>query len=138
MEIYALIHYKINTLQVYRNKSLKKEHLQCSNLTHFSALVNVLKKVENVQSVNKVFMLDDRKVTVDILCDNGVTWMKVIARNPKSVSRICEGDASYGVRTVLDQAEEYIECSKSYPCLFQSPKVKQFAIKLIKIKTVIF
>ncbi|CAG9829136.1 unnamed protein product [Diabrotica balteata] len=106
-----------------KNNSLKKEHLQCSNLTHFSALIDTLKTVERCQSVNKVFVLDDRKITVDIISDGGLTWTKVIARNPKSVSQICMGNASYGVRSIIDQAEEYIRCAKQYPCLFQFPKI---------------
>ncbi|XP_066150715.1 UPF0415 protein C7orf25 homolog [Euwallacea fornicatus] len=109
--------------KVYKNKNLKKEHLQCSNLTHFSALVDTLKTVQNCYSVNKIFNLDDRKITVDIICDNGLTWIKVIARNPKSLSQIYMGNASYGVRSIVDQADEYIECTKTHPCLFQTPKI---------------
>ncbi|CAG9859003.1 unnamed protein product [Phyllotreta striolata] len=103
--------------------SLKKEHLQCSNLTHFSALINVLKTVDRCQSLNKVFLLDDRKITVDIISDGGLTWTKVIARNPKSVSQICMGNSSFGVRSIIDQAEDYVDCAKLHPCLFQSPKI---------------
>ncbi|KAL3278119.1 hypothetical protein HHI36_013464 [Cryptolaemus montrouzieri] len=33
------------------------------------------------------------------------------------------GDTSYGVRSILDQAREFAECSKLYPCLFQTPTV---------------
>ncbi|KAJ8929580.1 hypothetical protein NQ314_017717 [Rhamnusium bicolor] len=33
------------------------------------------------------------------------------------------GNSSYGVRSIIDQAEEYVECSKLYPCLFQTPKI---------------
>lgn len=109
--------------KAHKNNSLKKEHLQCSNLTHFSALVNTLRTVEKCQSVNKVFVLDGRKITVDIISDGGLTWTKVIARNPKSVSQICMGNASYGVRSIIDQADEYIKCAKMHPCLFQSPKI---------------
>ncbi|VEN62925.1 unnamed protein product [Callosobruchus maculatus] len=109
--------------KTYKNNTIKKEHLQCSNLTHFSALINTLDTVQNCQSVNKVFMLEDRKVTVDIVSDGGLIWTKVIARNPKSVSQICMGNASYGVRSIIDQAEEYVECAKLYPCLFQIPKI---------------
>ncbi|XP_018564750.1 UPF0415 protein C7orf25 homolog [Anoplophora glabripennis] len=109
--------------KVLKNNQLKKEHLQCSNLTHFAALINVLKTVENCKSVNKVFLLNDKKVTVDIVSDGGLTWTKVIARNPKSVSQICMGNASYGVRSIIDQAEEFSECAKFQPCLFQTPKI---------------
>ncbi|KAL1505890.1 hypothetical protein ABEB36_005344 [Hypothenemus hampei] len=109
--------------KVYKNGHLKMEHLQCSNLKHFSALVETLKTVDNCISVNKVLILEDRKIIVDIICDHGLTWMKVIARNPKSLSQIYMGNASYGVRSIVDQGEEYIECAKLNPCLFQTPKV---------------
>lgn len=86
--------------------------------------MDVLKTVENCKSVNKVFLLDDKKVTVDIVSDGGLTWTKVVARNPKSLSQICMGNASYGVRSIIDQAEEFSECAKQHPCLFQTPKVQ--------------
>lgn len=110
-------------LQICKTGNIKKEHLQCTNLTHFGALIRSLAEVRSCIGVNKVFNLEDRKIVVDIICDNGLTWMKVIARNPKSLSQICMGDASYGVRSIIDQAQEYIECAPKYPCLFQTPKV---------------
>lgn len=73
--------------------------------------------------MQKTFNLFDRKLVVDIVCDKGLSWVKVIARNPKSLSQICMGDSSYGVRSIFDQAKEYIECASLYPCLFQTPKV---------------
>ncbi|CAH1173620.1 unnamed protein product [Phaedon cochleariae] len=109
--------------KVCKNNLIKKEHLQCSNLTHFSALINTMRTLDNCQSVNKVFVLETRKITVDIISDGGLTWTKVIARNPKSVSQICMGNASYGVRSIIDQAEEYVRCASLYPCLFQTPKI---------------
>ena len=80
--------------------------------------------IEKCVCVNKVVVLDDRKIVIDIICDGGLTWMKVIARNPKSLSQICMGDASYGVRSVIDHAEDYLECAKLNPHLFQIPKVR--------------
>ncbi|XP_023021806.2 UPF0415 protein C7orf25 homolog [Leptinotarsa decemlineata] len=109
--------------KAYKNNSIKKEHLQCSNLTHFSALIDTLKDVKTCQSINKIFTLEDRKIHVDIISDNGLTWIKVIARNPKSLSQICLGNGSYGVKSIIDQAEEYVKCAKLYPCLFQTPKI---------------
>lgn len=84
-----------------------------------------MKTVETCQSVNKVFLLDDRKITVDVISNGGLTWMKVIARNPKSVSQICMGNGSYGVKSILDQGKEYVKCAKLYPCLFQTPQVRK-------------
>lgn len=109
--------------QICKTDSIKKEHLQCSNLTHFGALIQTLSNVKDCVSVCKPFYLDDRKLLVDIVCDKGLTWVKVVARNPKSLSQISMGDASFGVRSVVDQAQEFIECAKLYPHMFQIPTV---------------
>lgn len=82
-----------------------------------------MREVKNCIGLIKSFNLKDRKIVVDIVSDNGLSWIKVIARNPKSIRQICLGETNYGVRSIIDQAEEFIECSKLYPCLFQTPKV---------------
>ncbi|XP_022908756.1 UPF0415 protein C7orf25 homolog [Onthophagus taurus] len=109
--------------KVYKTNTIKKEHLQCTNLTHYSALLNTLKTVTNCTNLSKVFTLNDRKLVVDIVCDGGLSWIKVVARNPKSLSQICAGETNYGVRSILDQAKEFIECSILYPTLFQKPQI---------------
>ncbi|KAF5273415.1 hypothetical protein FQA39_LY07432 [Lamprigera yunnana] len=108
---------------ISNEQRIKKEHLQCSNLTHFKAVVATLNKIDNCQAVNKVFNLEESKLSVDIVCDDGLTWIKVIARNPKSLTQISLGDTSYGVRSVLDQANEYLKCAELNPCYFQKPKI---------------
>lgn len=129
-KLHRKIKQELNFLRkIYKTNSIKKEHLQCTNLTHFTALVKKLSEVENCIAVHKVFNLDDRKLVIDIVCDNGLSWMKVIARNPKSLSQICMGDSSYGVRSIFDQAKEYIECAPLYPCLFQTPKVTTICLQ---------
>lgn len=50
----------------------------------------------------------------------------VIARNPKSLSALSAGKASYGARSILDQAEDYLECAQLYPCMYQPPKACTF------------
>lgn len=82
-----------------------------------------MENVNNCTSVCKPFYLDDRKLVVDIVCDNGLTWLKVVARNPKSLSQVSMGDASFGVRSVVDQAQEFVDCAKLYPHMFQTPTV---------------
>lgn len=67
--------------------------------------------------------MGDRKILVDIVCDDGLMWIKVVARNPKSINQICMGNSNYGVRSILDQANDFLECAKLYPCLFQTPAV---------------
>ncbi|XP_044756203.1 UPF0415 protein C7orf25 homolog [Coccinella septempunctata] len=106
------------------NRSYKKEHLQCSNLSHFTAVLNVLDTTKDNVSVMKVFKSGAaRNVTVDIVCENGLKWIKVVARNPKSLSQISMGDTSYGSRSVIDKARDFVAVSKQFPRLFQTPSV---------------
>lgn len=124
-KLHAKIHQELKFLKkISTSNSVKKEHLQCSNLTHFSALCDSLRNVKDCTSVYKIFNLDGKKVTVNIICDNGLTWKKVVKRNPKSITQICMGNGNYGARSIFEQAEEYLECAKLNPCMFQSPKVR--------------
>lgn len=110
--------------QILMTKSYKKEHLHCSNLSHFTAVLNVLEYTKDNVSVMKVFKSSaNRNVVVDIVCDNGLKWVKVVARNPKSLSQISMGDTSYGSRSVIDKARDFTAVSKQYPRLFQTPIV---------------
>ncbi|KOB76904.1 Uncharacterized protein OBRU01_04710 [Operophtera brumata] len=88
---------------------VKWEHLSCSNLRHFEAMVECSRR-PGVIAVSKVFHLDDStKLLVDIVSDGGKSWTKVIARNPKSLSALSSGNASYGARSILDQAVDYVD-----------------------------
>ncbi|KAL4711706.1 hypothetical protein ACJJTC_003473 [Scirpophaga incertulas] len=111
----------LNRLQ--KSKKFKVEQLSCSNLRHLGAMVQTAVK-PGVLAVCKVFHLnDDNKLLVDIISNKGKVWTKVIARNPKSLTALSTGKASYGARSILDQAEDYLECAKLYPCMYQPPQV---------------
>lgn len=68
----------------------------------------------------------ENPLRVDIVCDNGMKWVKVIARNTKSLIEAAQGRASYGAKSIVDQAEEYVQCAKENLCMFQEPKVRVF------------
>ncbi|XP_049869768.1 UPF0415 protein C7orf25 homolog [Pectinophora gossypiella] len=109
--------------KLQKSKKVKIEQLACSNLRHLGAMVECALR-PGVVAVCKIFHINDEsKLVIDIICDEGKTWCKVIARNPKSLSALSSGNASYGARSILDQAEDYIECAKLYPCMYQLPKV---------------
>lgn len=69
--------------------------------------------------------MEDRgsKLRVDIVADGGATWIKVIARNPKSLSDAVHGRTSYGSKSILEQAEEYVEAAEANPHMFKPPRV---------------
>lgn len=86
-----------------------------------------LLRSSNLQHVNYALSCagTDRstRLRIDIICESGATWKKIVARNPKSLSDAVHGRAGYGAKSILDQAEEYMEAANLYPCLFKTPKV---------------
>ncbi|CAH0729306.1 unnamed protein product, partial [Brenthis ino] len=124
LKLQRKIYQEIDFLKRLRNsKKVKIEQLSCSNLRHLGAMVNCAIR-PGVISVLKVFHInEERKLLVDVISEEGKIWTKVIARNPKSLSALSSGKASYGARSILDQAEDYLECASLYPCIYQSPKV---------------
>jgi len=109
--------------------TLKKEHILCSNLVHLNSIISQLFRVDNPVSVMQPFNLSyadgtvEKKVNVDIVCDGGFCWVKVVARNPKALQLNSQGGSQYGQRSILDQVREFVKCSKQNQKMFKSPKV---------------
>lgn len=62
--------------QLQKSGKVKWEHLSCSNLRHFEAMVECSKRT-GVTAVSKVFHLDNStKLLVDIVSDGGKSWTK--------------------------------------------------------------
>ncbi|XP_014370923.2 UPF0415 protein C7orf25 homolog [Papilio machaon] len=124
LKLQRKIRQEIHFLQrLQKSDKIKIEQLACSNLRHLSALVDCATRPGAV-AVCKIFHIsDENKLLVDVISDNGKIWNKVIARNPKSLSALSSGNASYGARSIVDQAQDYVECAKLYPCMYQPPKV---------------
>ena len=40
---------------------------------------------------------------MDIVCEGGGTWLKVVARNPRALALNCLGGNQFGQRSILDQ-----------------------------------
>ena len=47
--------------------------------------------------------IDTKKVNVDIVCDKGATWIKVVARNAKALNQNVQGGSQFGQRNIIDQ-----------------------------------
>ena len=111
-------------------RGLKAEHLECSNLTHLKAISQTLQKCHGLTDILKSFQFkrgDDgqkRKICVDAVCDGGSTWIKVVARNSKALELCSDGSQQFGQKSVVDQAEQFVECAKQNPYLFRTPTVK--------------
>lgn len=97
----------------------------CSNLTYFKSLVFVLRQVKGLRAVDYPIPITNSPKTlrIDIVCDNGATWIKVIARNSKSIKDTVEGKGSYMARSIVDQAEDIVDAAQLNPHLYHAPKV---------------
>lgn len=113
-------------MQVLAANQVKINHIACSNLVHFNYLVETLSRTADVQHLDyPVKICGSRKSNgrIDIVANKGCTWIKVIARNPKALSDVVNGEASYGTKSILDHADYYIRASEENPCRFDAPKV---------------
>ncbi|XP_015120785.1 UPF0415 protein C7orf25 homolog [Diachasma alloeum] len=120
------INQEIRFLEKVRSTdSVKREHLQSTNLIHLNALVERLLSSKNPTEVLKPFKLpdSDSRLTVDIICNGGAAWIKVIARNARALTLISLGNGEYGQKSVLDQAEIYLKCATMYPHHYKSPEI---------------
>ena len=106
---------------------LKKEHINCSNLVHLGSIIEQLFLVENPSSVLQPFNLSQdgkvKKICVDIVCDRGQSWLKVVARNPIALDQNCQGGSQFGQRSFTDQVREMVKCAAQNELLFRVPTV---------------
>nr|XP_050855828.1 UPF0415 protein C7orf25 homolog [Vespula vulgaris] len=109
--------------KVQSTGNVKKEHLQSTNLIHLDAMVMRLFNSKEPISVMKPFKYERSRLEIDIVCMSGGSWVKVIARNAKALTLISLGNGEYGQKSVLDQAESYLQCAKHHPHLYKSPEI---------------
>lgn len=131
---------EINFLRkVLKKHDVKIEHVKCTNLGHLEALVNcALKHSNGCSGILETLELrtdggDSKRVCVDVVADNGQTWIKVVARNPKALSLLSAGEGEFGQRTITDQAKEFLACASQHPYHFKAPKVAFFFASGIEI-----
>ncbi|XP_060761213.1 UPF0415 protein C7orf25 homolog [Neoarius graeffei] len=108
--------------------AIKESHLQSTNLTHLKAVVESAESLENVISVLHVFAYegrDGRKQTlvVDVVANRGHTWVKAIGRKAEALHNIWQGRGQYGDKSVIRQAEDYLEASRQQPIQYSNPHI---------------
>lgn len=125
-------------MQVIRTKTLKENHITSSNFVNYEFLIKTLRLQQGVVDINAVFPLESRDspLRVDIVANNGLKWIKVIARNSKSIEDAAKGCVSFGARSVLDQASDYLEASELHFCMFQRPKVIAKSLTKLSINAI--
>ncbi|XP_072524981.1 UPF0415 protein C7orf25 homolog [Salminus brasiliensis] len=107
---------------------IKESHLQSTNLTHLRAIVESAESLENVVSVLHVFAYegpDGHKQTlvVDVVANAGHTWVKAIGRKAEALHNIWQGRGQYGDKSVIHQAEDFLEASRQQPVQYSNPHI---------------
>ncbi|KTG03092.1 hypothetical protein cypCar_00009700 [Cyprinus carpio] len=107
---------------------IKESHLQSTNLTHLRAIVESAENLENVVSVLHVFAYegpDGQKQTlvVDVVANSGHTWVKAIGRKAEALHNIWQGRGQYGDKSVIRQAEDFLEASRQQPVQYSNPHI---------------
>lgn len=107
---------------------IKESHLQSTNLTHLKAIVESAESLEGVVSVLHVFAYDDpdgvkQSLVVDVVANGGHTWVKAIGRKAEALHNIWQGRGQYGDKSVVHQAEDFIQASRQQPVQYSNPHI---------------
>lgn len=111
-------------IKVRSSGVVKKEYIKSTNLIHLNAMVERLLSANEPIGVMKPFKTSaSSRLEVDVVCNNGAFWIKVIARNAKALTLISLGNGEYGQKSVLDQANSYLKCAEIHPHRYKSPQI---------------
>ncbi|NXJ13495.1 CG025 protein, partial [Odontophorus gujanensis] len=107
---------------------IKESHLQSTNLTHLQAVVQSAENLEDVVSVLHVFAYEDRfgnkqTLVVDVVANGGHTWVKAIGRKAEALHNIWLGRGQYGDKSVIEQAEDFLQASRQQPVEYSNPHI---------------
>lgn len=89
------------------------------------SVIQMVKKAHNEKTdgQDEGEVEEDFSVTVDIICNKGSSWVKVIARNAQALHLIWAGRGNYGTNTLFFQAEDYLQLAKENPINYSAPNV---------------
>uniref|UniRef100_A0A8C5MI20 Uncharacterized protein n=1 Tax=Leptobrachium leishanense TaxID=445787 RepID=A0A8C5MI20_9ANUR len=84
--------------------------------------------LEDVDSNLHVFGYDDQfgekqTLVVDVVANTGHTWVKAIGRKAEALHKIWLGWGQYGDKSIIKQAEDYVEASRQQPVQYSSPHI---------------
>lgn len=116
-------------------EKLKEEHLRSSNLFHLSAIVTCCSQMPGIVKILEPFNYVEeiefpgeihaahKRVVVDVVCDYGGTWIKVVARNPRALLQSSLGAGKFGRRSIVEQVEDMKVCANQNPYMYSCPKI---------------
>lgn len=107
---------------------VKESHLHSTNLTHLTAIVESAQSLEGVVALLHVFTYRDaagrhRTLVVDVVANGGMTWVKAVGRKAEALHNIWQGRGQYGDKSIIRQAEDFLQASRELPVHYQPPLV---------------
>lgn len=107
---------------------VKESHLHSTNLTHLTAIVESAQSLEDVVALLHVFTYHDdssrrRTLVVDVVANGGLTWVKAVGRKAEALHNIWQGRGQYGDKSIVRQAEDFLQASRHQPVHYQHPHV---------------
>ncbi|XP_013855230.1 UPF0415 protein C7orf25 homolog isoform X2 [Austrofundulus limnaeus] len=107
---------------------VKESHLHSTNLTHLNAIVDSARSLEHVVALLHVFTYQDaagqrRTLVVDVVANGGLTWVKAVGRKAEALHNIWQGRGQFGDKSIIRQAEEFLQASHQQPVHYQHPHV---------------
>uniref|UniRef100_A0A0R3RGX4 DUF1308 domain-containing protein n=1 Tax=Elaeophora elaphi TaxID=1147741 RepID=A0A0R3RGX4_9BILA len=101
-----------------------KKFLNTSNITYLHGLLSVAMR-RSCCAFYKSFAASERKskLEVELVVDDGATWVKVVSRNVRGLTMDFIGANGNANRSVIDQAHDYIEIARAHPHFFKMPKI---------------
>lgn len=108
--------------------TFKQSHLQSTNLTHLQAIIESAENLEEVVGVLHVFAYEDnfgekQSLVVDVVANNGHTWVKAIGRKAEALHNIWLGRGQYGDKSIIEQAEDFLQASCQQPVQYSNPHI---------------
>ena len=118
---------EIKFLETLRKKSSKNKEnsLSSSNLINIEGIVAAIETFPNVTHVLHPFHCPgyEHPLVVDVICNNGYSWVKVIARKAQALHLIWAGEGQYGEKSISIQAQQFLKCAGLHPINFNVPQI---------------
>lgn len=107
---------------------VKESHLQSTNLTHLTAIVDSAESLEDVSALLHVFTYLDatgcrQTLVVDVVANGGHTWVKAVGRKAEALHNIWLGRGHYGDKSIIRQAEDFLQASSQQPVQYRHPVI---------------
>lgn len=118
---------ELKFLRRIQGAHVKGAHVHSSNLTHLSAVVQSAESLQNVVSLLRVYNYSKdtsrRSLTVDVVADGGLLWVKAVGRKAEALHAVWEGRGQFGDRSVIGQAAEFLLAASQHPLHYTCPRV---------------